>query len=111
MIGSPVAEFELVGFSAERVAEKLVAKANPKHRLFAEQVLHGVNHGTKPGGIARTRGKKHAIGFPGEHFFGGSCGGKNNASAAGGGEPAKNVELQSAIQHHKAMFESVWFFY
>src|SRR2546423_1242372 len=97
MIGSAVAELELVGFSAERVAEKLVAKANPKHRLFAKQVLHGFNHGTKPGGIARTRGEKHAIRFPGEHFFGGSCGGQDDAAAAGGGEAAKNIELQSAI--------------
>src|SRR5437588_8654398 len=103
MIGSTVSEFELVGFSAERVAEKLVAKANPKHRLFAEQVLHGVNHGTKPGGIARAGGEKHAIGFPSEHFFGGSCGGQDDAAAAGGREAAKNVELQSAIQHYKAM--------
>ena len=71
LIGAAMAELQFEGFSAERLAENLVAEANAENRkpLLTRSLtaLHGV---AERGGIARAVGKKNAGGFVLQRFRG-----------------------------------------
>ena len=70
VIGTSVAELELVCFGAERQSENLVAEADAEYRDFAEQFadgFDGVVHGRR---VARAVAQKYAVGLSRQDLFG-----------------------------------------
>jgi len=79
VIGSSVAELELIGFGAERQGENLVAEAYSENGDFAEQFancLDGIVHGCRVAGAVT---QKYTVRLSGQHLFGG-CRSKNTPS-------------------------------
>src|SRR5271170_4852662 len=97
MVGAVMAEFEFVGFAAEREAEHLMAEANTKNRPCANQFADGlmrIRHGR---GISRAVGKKNPVGTVAKNI-GGSAGRRDNSHPESGAhEAAQDVALDPII--------------
>ena len=71
MVRTVMAELQLEGLTAKSQSANLMAEADPEDRNLADELsdrLNGVFHWF---GVARTIGKKDAIGLHSEHVFGG----------------------------------------
>src|SRR5712692_7060895 len=68
MVAATVAEFQLVGASAQSQSYKLVPETNAEHWHFTNQgsnILLRIRHGVR---IARTIGKKDTVWLEIQHF-------------------------------------------
>ena len=75
LVAAAVAELELEGLAAERVAEHLVAEADAEDRFFPDQLAElGVDVGERRG-IAGAVGEENAVGVLRQHLGGGGGGG------------------------------------
>ena len=55
VIATSVTEFQLEGLATYGMAENLIAEANPKHRLFAQQPLHRLDDVAQALRVSRSR--------------------------------------------------------
>ena len=82
VVGTAVAEGELVGLEADGTTEQLVAEADPEDRLVADQAADRVDDVVEGGGIAGAVGEEDDVGLLGQDLLGGAGAGQQRQLAA-----------------------------
>ena len=104
VIGSTVAELELVCLGAERQGENLVAEADAEDGDFAEEFadgFDGVFHGRRVAGAVT---QKYAVRFSRYDLFGGCRRGYDVDVAAVRAKQAENILLDAVIEGNDLVF-------
>ena len=97
MVRAAMSELQLVGLTAEREAEQLVAEADAEDRLLADQLADVRDLRLERLGIARAVGEEDAVGIQREHVLGGRQRRDNRHAAARLHQPAQDVVLDAEI--------------
>ena len=98
MVGAVMAEAELVGPSAEREAEDLMAETDSEDRLPAEHAAHRFARVRQRGRIGGPVGEKNAVGIERKNLVGGRRGRHHVHAKAGRDQAAQDVALDSVIE-------------
>ena len=70
VVGAAVAEGQLVGLQADRLAEQLVAEADAPDRALADQLADGVDDVAQRRRVARAVGQEERVGVGGQQLLG-----------------------------------------
>ena len=70
MVGAAVAEGQLVGLQADRLAQQLMAEADPPHRPLADDAAHGLHDVVERRRVAGAVGEEDEVGVAGQQLLG-----------------------------------------
>jgi len=98
LVAAAVAEGEFKGFSAEGVAEDLVAEADGEDGFTAEELADLVVDVVEGGWVAGAVGEEDAVGVEGEDIGGGGAGVDDLDGEAFLAETAEDVEFDAEVE-------------